>query len=43
MREDMGSGEPEEDELDIEVMEECVYISDIDKHGNDNDDDNNNL
>ena len=41
MREDMGSGEPEEDESDTEVMEECVYISDTDEHENDNDNDDN--
>ena len=37
----MGSGEPEEDESDTEVMEECVYISDTDEHENDNDNDDN--
>ena len=40
MREDMGSGEPKEDESDTEVIEECVYISDINEHENDNNDDN---
>lgn len=42
MREDMGSGEPEEDELDTEVIKECIYISDTDEHENDDDNDNNN-